>query len=79
MLALFAGSQKTPAKMDGSLFVSFDNDAKNIFVVEKKLQAELFMIDLIGLSLWEFCNFSGIGYGYPCVGGSFEGNLLNGP
>lgn len=79
MLALFAGSQKTPAKMDGAPLISIDNDAKNIFVVEKKLQAELFMIDLICLSLWELCDFGGIGYGYPCVGGSFKGNVINGP
>ena len=54
MLALFAGSEQTPAEMDGPPLASFENDAENVLFVEKKLQAECFVIDLVGLSPGEF-------------------------
>lgn len=79
MLARLAGSKKTPAEMDGQPLISFEDDAKNILFVEKKLQTECFVVDLVGLSSGEFCNFHGVGDSYPGLGVGFKRNLFHGP
>ena len=79
MLAFLAGPEKTPAEMDRAVLISFEDDAKNVLLVEKKLQAECFVVDPIGLSSGEFRNFHGIGDSYSCLRGGFKGNLFHGP
>ena len=79
MLALLAGPEKTPAEMDGPPPVSFENDAENVLFVEKKLQTECFVVDLVGLSSGEFCNFHGVGDRDPGLGVGFKRNLFQGP
>ena len=54
MLARLAGSKKTPAEMDGQPLISFEDNAENVLFVEKKLQTECFVVDLVGLSSGEF-------------------------
>ena len=39
--------------MDGPPLASFGDDAENVLFVEKKLQAECFVVDLVGLSSGE--------------------------
>jgi len=65
--------------MYGALLVSFEDDAKNIFIVKKKLQAECFVVDLIGLSARKFCGFHGVGDGYSCLRVGLERNPVGGP
>ena len=38
--------------MDRTLLVSFKDDAEYVLFVEKKLQGECLMVDLIGFSVW---------------------------
>lgn len=79
VLAFLAASEKTPAEMKGALLVPFEDDAEYVFFVEKKLQGECFVVDLIGFSVWEFSDLHGVGNDDPrlCVG--FKGNLFHGP
>ena len=79
MLARLAGSKKTPAEMDGQPLISFEDNAENVLFVEKKLQTECFVVDLVGLSFREFCNFHGVGDSYPGLGVGFKRNLFHGP
>ena len=61
MRAFFAGSVKAPAKMYGPVIISFKDDGKDVFFVEKKLQRESLMVDLVGLSPGKFRDFHWIG------------------
>ena len=79
MLAFLAGSEKTPAEMDRAVLISFEDDSKNVLLVEKKLQAECFVVDLIGLSSGEFRNFHGVGDSYSGLRGGFKRNPFHGP
>ena len=54
MLARLAGSKKTPAEIDGQSLISFEDNAENVLFVEKKLQTECFVVDLVGLFSGEF-------------------------
>jgi hypothetical protein len=54
MLALLAGPEKTPAEMNRTLFISFEDEPKNIFVIEKKQQAKVLVIYPIGHSARKF-------------------------
>jgi hypothetical protein len=44
----FARAVKTPTQAEGVAHVAFENDPENILFVEKKLQEEMRMLDLIG-------------------------------
>ena len=68
MLAFLAGSEKAPAKMDGTSLVSFEDDAEYVLFIEKKLQNECFMVDLIGFFEGSFSISIGLGTITP-VGG----------
>jgi len=57
MWAFLAGSKKAPAKMNWSALVSFKDDAKYVFFVEKKLQSECLVGDLVGFLFWKFSDF----------------------
>lgn len=48
MRAFLAGPKKAPAKMDGMSLISFEDDTEYVLFIEKKLQSECFMVDLIG-------------------------------
>jgi len=78
VLAFLAGPEKAPAKMNRELLVSFEDDAEYVLFVEKKLQGECLVIDLIGFFVWEFCYFHGIRNDDPGLTVSFEGNFFCG-
>ena len=40
--------------MDGQPLISFEDNAENVLFVEKKLQTECFVADLVSLSSGEF-------------------------
>lgn len=79
MLTFLACPKNTPSKMDGLFFVSFEDDAKYILIIEKKLQLEGLVKDLVGFSFRKFCGFHGIGNGYSCFRVGFERDLFYSP
>ena len=78
MLAFLAGSEQAPAEMDGKPLISFKDNAEYVLFVEKKLQGECLVVDLIGFPVWEFCDFHRIGNGDPGIGVVFKRNPFKG-
>ena len=55
MRAFLAGPEKAPAKMDGTSLFSFKDHAEYVLFVEKKLQGECLVVDLVCFSVREAC------------------------
>ncbi len=64
--------------MDGEPLISFKNNAEYVLFVEKKLQDECLVVDLIGFPVGEFCDFHGIRNDDPDIGVGFKGNPFKG-
>ena len=79
ILGFLAVSKKAPAKVNGAAFVSFEDDAEYVFFVEKKLQGECLVVDLIGFFVWKLFYFHVIGNDNSGIGMSFKGNPFHGP
>jgi hypothetical protein len=79
MRAFLARPEKAPAKMNRVSLVSFKDDTEYILFIEKKLQYECFVDDLIGFVAREFRDFYWVLNDDTCVGVSFQGNFFNGP
>jgi hypothetical protein len=60
MRAFLAGPEKTPAKMDGTSLISFEDDTEYVLFIEKKLQSKCFMVDLIGFSFGKVFHLHGV-------------------
>ena len=79
MGAFLAGPEKAPAKMDGTSLVSFKDHAEYVLFIEKKLESECFVVDLVCFSVWEACYHHRISDDYPGLGKGFKGNLFHSP
>ena len=57
MLAFFARPEKAPSKVNRASLVSFKDNAEYVLFVEKKLQCECLVVDLVGFISWKFSDF----------------------